>query len=251
MTPLESARKKPLLVRFFGFILFRLVPLALLIAIVYFAVQVGQAVTRRMGEQSVYEGRRDAYAQTATALAPDSQAAAKLEPLYSRRAEGQDFFTNTPQATSQTVDVVLATNTVVPSATAVPQVTDTPAATEAPAMSETPRPLPTLLMPGNVDPQIAPPTAIPTQVPTVDRRGQDILNILLLGNDGEITDDGSLRTDTMIILSVNRSAGTIAMLSLPRDLYVYMPGWTMQRLNVAYVHGESSGWTDGGFGLMR
>ena len=129
--------------------------------------------------------------------------------------------------------------------------TETPLPTETPAVSPTPRPLPTLMMPGNVDPQIAPPTAIPTQVPIVDRRGQDILNILLLGNDGELTDDGYIRTDTMIVVSINRSAGTVSMLSLPRDLYVYMPGWTMQRLNVAYIHGETSGWTDGGFGLMR
>lgn len=41
------------------------------------------------------------------------------------------------------------------------------------------------------------------------------------------------------------------MLTLPRDLYVYIPGWTMQRLNVAFTHGEQVGWTDGGFGLMR
>src|SRR5262249_37538097 len=74
---------------------------------------------------------------------------------------------------------------------------------------------------------------------------------LLIGNDGEITNDGYLRTDTMIIVSVNRTAGTVSMLSLPRDLYVYMPGWTMQRINVAWIHGQTSGWTDGGFGLLR
>jgi LCP family protein required for cell wall assembly len=77
------------------------------------------------------------------------------------------------------------------------------------------------------------------------------MNILLMGNDGELTDDGFIRTDTMIIVSINRDAGTVSMLSLPRDLLVYIPGWTMQRLNLAYIHGEAAGWTDGGFGLMR
>ena len=88
-------------------------------------------------------------------------------------------------------------------------------------------------------------------MPTLDRHGDDLLNILLLGNDGEITNDGFLRTDTMIVVSINRTAGTVAMLSLPRDLYVYIPGWTMQRLNLAYIHGQAGGWPGGGFGLLR
>src|SRR5690606_10452392 len=44
---------------------------------------------------------------------------------------------------------------------------------------------------------------------------------------------------------------SVAMLPLPRDLYVYIPGWTMQRLNLAYIHGEAVGWMNGGFGLLR
>lgn len=249
---MNSGKKRSPVARFFGFIAFRVIPALLIVGILYYGVQVAQAMSRRMAEQSAYEGRRAAYAQTATAIAapqeaePEAtEAAMKDRPGMARmRPSGQDFVTNTPQPSSETVNIEIpAVNTVPPSATPVP--------TETPAVTSTPRPLPTLLMPGNVDPQIVPPTAIPTQVPVVDRRGQDILNILLLGNDGEITNDGYIRTDTMIILSINRSAGTVAMLSLPRDLYVYMPGWTMQRLNVAYIHGETAGWTDGGFGLLR
>ena len=48
------------------------------------------------------------------------------------------------------------------------------------------------------------------------------MNILLLGNDGQITNDNFLRTDTMIIVSINQTAGTVALLSLPRDMYVYI-----------------------------
>jgi LCP family protein required for cell wall assembly len=77
------------------------------------------------------------------------------------------------------------------------------------------------------------------------------MNIVLLGHDGELTNDGFIRTDTMIVVSINRTTGTVSMLSLPRDLFVYIPGWTMQRINLAYVHGEAVGWTDGGFGLLR
>ncbi len=78
------------------------------------------------------------------------------------------------------------------------------------------------------------------------------MNIILLGSDGEVdpTDPG-YRTDTMIIVSINRSTSTVSMLPLPRDLFVFIPGWTMQRLNLAYQRGEIVGWTDGGFGLLR
>ncbi|GAB4570465.1 MAG: LCP family protein [Anaerolineae bacterium] len=97
-----------------------------------------------------------------------------------------------------------------------------------------------------------PVTAIPPQAPLPDRHGYDIMNIILLGSDGEVEPtDPSYRTDTMIIVSINRTTGTINMLPLPRDLFVFIPGWTMQRLNLAYQRGEIVGWTDGGFGLLR
>jgi LCP family protein required for cell wall assembly len=101
------------------------------------------------------------------------------------------------------------------------------------------------------DPGTVAGTAIPGPVDPLDRQGYDLMNILLLGNDNEITGDQIARTDTMIVVSINRTTGTVAMLTLPRDLYVYIPGWTMQRLNNAYVRGEAVGWTDGGFGLLR
>jgi LCP family protein required for cell wall assembly len=102
-----------------------------------------------------------------------------------------------------------------------------------------------------VDPNLVAATAVPTVVPTLDRHGYDLVNILLLGTDGELTGDNFDRTDTMIVVSINRSTNTVAMLSFPRDLFVYIPGWTMQRLNLAFTRGEQTGWTDGGFGLMR
>ncbi len=220
--------------------------LLLAIGILWSGAYVAQAVARYVSERAVITDRQDAYRGTATALAPDAAAlsARVVSAAYVRPARVSQFVTNTPPAPA----IEIATNT--PAATHTPVFTATSAAPTT-DVSATPRPLPTLLMPGNVAPQVAAPTAIPTQVPVVDRHGQDIVNILLIGNDGEITHDGFLRTDTMIVVSVNRSAGTVSMLSFPRDLFVYMPGWTMQRMNVAYIHGEASGWTDGGFGLLR
>lgn len=247
-------RRSSAMARIADFMVFRIVPAALLLGALYFGYRVVQDLTRRLDEERVVRERQAAYVQTATAIAPaqateepgDGAAAGKAQFRLLRLLPeaAQDFVTNTPVGAAAPEIILPPTNTAAPQATATPE-------PEVPQFTATPRPLPTLLMPANVDPKIIPPTAIPTQVPPVDRRGQDILNILLLGNDGEITNDGYIRTDTMIVLSINRSAGTVAMLSLPRDLYVYMPGWTMQRLNVAYIYGESAGWTDGGFGLLR
>ena len=78
------------------------------------------------------------------------------------------------------------------------------------------------------------------------------MNIILLGTDSEVEpNDPSYRTDTMIIHLDQPQPGAVAMLPLERDLFVFIPGWTMQRLNLAYQRGEVVGWTDGGFGLLR
>ncbi len=81
-----------------------------------------------------------------------------------------------------------------------------------------------------------PATAIPTAVPQY-ALPSGTTNVLLLGSDQPVGDGGVKRTDTMIILSINREAQTASMISLPRDLYVYIPGGTMNRLNTAVTLG--------------
>jgi LCP family protein required for cell wall assembly len=68
-------------------------------------------------------------------------------------------------------------------------------------------------------------------VPTFETP-QEITNVLLLGSDNPLGSD-SVRTDTMIIVSINHENQTASMISLPRDLYVYHPGKIMSRLNTA------------------
>ena len=98
-------------------------------------------------------------------------------------------------------------------------------------------------------PSEPPPTAIPSAAePIAVPKG--VTNILLLGSDIR-PDDPGYRTDTIIVVSVNRDEGTVNMLSLPRDLYVYIPGWTMNRINTADSHGSAVGWPGGGPGLVR
>ncbi|MBL8145446.1 MAG: LCP family protein [Anaerolineae bacterium] len=208
---------------------------ALLVALVLVATPL-QAVAR---EQAAYAAQQPSFAPTATAMAVEAQSPAPKRPAARKADPGPPeqilFPTNTPQ----------------PIATPPPDQIATPAPVGEALPQVTPPPLPTLFIYSGPDHSGAAPTAIPTAVPQLDRQGNDLMNILLVGNDGEITNDGSLRTDSMIIVSINRTAGTVSLLSLPRDLYVYVPSWTMQRLNTAWGYGESVGWTDGGFGLMR
>lgn len=90
---------------------------------------------------------------------------------------------------------------------------------------------------------------MPDAVPLVET-DYDVVNILLLGSDTTNPNNAG-RTDVMLIVSVNRTAGTVSMLSLPRDLYVYIPGWQMHRLNTAYGRGESTNGEGGGGQLLR
>jgi LCP family protein required for cell wall assembly len=78
----------------------------------------------------------------------------------------------------------------------------------------------------------------------------DILNIALLGIDLRPT-GGSYNTDTIMILTVNRTKKTAALISFPRDLYVYIPAYGMERINAAYGEGGILNYPGGRFGLFR
>lgn len=91
------------------------------------------------------------------------------------------------------------------------------------------------------------PDAVPEPMPMLDNAGYDIENYLLLGSDTTNPVNAG-RTDVMVIVAVNRSASSVAMLSIPRDLYVYIPGHEVYRINSAYGYGEHDG--TGGFELL-
>ena len=62
------------------------------------------------------------------------------------------------------------------------------------------------------------------------------MNILLLGSD-QRQGEGGYRTDTILLLTINPTDDTVHLTSFPRDTFVYIPGWTMQRLNTAQPRG--------------
>jgi polyisoprenyl-teichoic acid--peptidoglycan teichoic acid transferase len=65
------------------------------------------------------------------------------------------------------------------------------------------------------------------------------VNIMLLGSD-ERRNEGGFRTDTMLLVTINTVDQTVNITSFPRDLYVYIPGWTVQRMNTAHARGGFS-----------
>ena len=58
-------------------------------------------------------------------------------------------------------------------------------------------------------------------------------------------------SDTMILLSVDPITKTASMLSLPRDLWVNIPGFGYGRINEAYFNGEAYNLPGGGAELAR
>jgi len=76
------------------------------------------------------------------------------------------------------------------------------------------------------------------------------INIILLGSDKR-PDRSGWRTDVMILVSVDPDVPSLTMLSLPRDLWVYIPNWQWTRINLADSHGEQTGFPGGGPGLLK
>ncbi len=97
-----------------------------------------------------------------------------------------------------------------------------------------------------VPPLTPPPTEIPSPMPIIT--DEQTHTFLLLGIDrrGRV-----FRTDAIVLVAIRPYDGTVSVISFPRDLYVYVPSWTMERLNAAYAWGEYAGYPGGGRALMR
>jgi LCP family protein required for cell wall assembly len=89
-------------------------------------------------------------------------------------------------------------------------------------------------------------TAIPAAFPPLS--GMETVNFLLLGSDRRAL---SFRTDTLVVVSFRPRDQSVSLISIPRDLYVYIPGWKMQRINTAYQQGELSSYPGGGAQLLK
>ncbi len=79
--------------------------------------------------------------------------------------------------------------------------------------------------------------------------GQERVNILLLGIDLRCEEDGPTHTDSMMVLTIDPVGLSAAALSLPRDLWVEIPQFGVDRINQAYFKGEAFDYPGGGAAL--
>jgi polyisoprenyl-teichoic acid--peptidoglycan teichoic acid transferase len=137
-------------------------------------------------------------------------------------------------------------------ATGVPAVQAAPVATALiePTLTLLPTQIPpTATLP---QPSVTPiPTALPpTPTPPAPPAGGPI-TVLLLGTDERPGETGPARTDAIIIARIDPHSGRVALLSLPRDLWVEIPGYGYARLNAANVWGIIYNAPEGGLGLVQ
>jgi hypothetical protein len=90
-------------------------------------------------------------------------------------------------------------------------------------------------------PGITPPPGLmagPTPKPW---NGIERVTVLVMGLDYRETDvsDGPSRTDTMMLVSYDPVSQNVGILSIPRDLWVEIPGFGFDKINKAYFDAES------------
>lgn len=102
--------------------------------------------------------------------------------------------------------------------------------------------------------EVAPPPP-PVSIPESDLPpawdGASRINVLLIGLDYRDWEAGlgAPRSDTMIVLTIDPLSKTAGMLTIPRDMWVNIPGFGYSRINTAYSSGEGSRLPGGGPGL--
>jgi LCP family protein required for cell wall assembly len=93
-------------------------------------------------------------------------------------------------------------------------------------------------------------TAVPVVLGAtpVPWNGTDRVTILVMGLDYRDWEAGSSapRSDSMMLFTVDPVAHTAGMLSIPRDLWVEIPGFEHNRINTAYFLGQSYNLPGGG-----
>ncbi|MBI5934567.1 MAG: LCP family protein [Chloroflexi bacterium] len=103
----------------------------------------------------------------------------------------------------------------------------------------------------SVDPAATPQVAAPADVAAPTWDGGSRVNVLFIGVDARDWEAnvGAPRSDSMILFTIDPVTKTAGMLSIPRDMWVNIPGSGYGRINTAYSIGEGSKLPGGGPGL--
>jgi LCP family protein required for cell wall assembly len=135
-----------------------------------------------------------------------------------------------------------------PTPTFTPSLTATPTQTPTPTFTPTPFSLkaPALI---SVTSTLTDTTAVPTPVPVAEV-ASGAINVVVLGSDRR-PDWNDWHTDAVHIISIQPEVPAVTVLSIPRDLYVYIPDFWMSRINFADMYGEMYGYEGGGPALLQ
>ncbi|HSX46423.1 MAG TPA: LCP family protein [Patescibacteria group bacterium] len=89
------------------------------------------------------------------------------------------------------------------------------------------------------------------------QQSQGRVNILVIGNSADDPGHpGAQLTDSLMVISLSTTSKTGYILSIPRDLYVPIPGFSRAKINEAFQDGQNSsfvgpGYPNGGPGLLE
>ena len=105
---------------------------------------------------------------------------------------------------------------------------------------------------GSVPPGVTP-TAVRLEATPQPWDGKSRVTVLVMGLDYRdwVASDATPRSDTMMLITVDPITLQAGMLSIPRDLWVEIPGFTYNRINTAYMFGEAYNLPGGGPALAQ
>ncbi len=132
-------------------------------------------------------------------------------------------------------------------ATPTPEIVATATPTAGPTAIPTEPPPTATPAPPTATPE---PTETPMPSPTPGPKSlRDTDNYLVLGIDPR-PGDRAWRTDTIMVVAVDHEANQVGIFSIPRDLWVEIPGYGMGRINQADFQGETQKYPGGGPALV-
>jgi polyisoprenyl-teichoic acid--peptidoglycan teichoic acid transferase len=138
------------------------------------------------------------------------------------------------------------TRTSKPTRTPSPTITLTPSVTWTPLAEGRPTAVPIGILPTA---DISATYIIPTAVPRYPLPAE-AMTVLLLGSDRR-PDWEHWNVDAIHYVVIYPQIPSVTVLSIPRDLYVYLPGFYPSRINTADMVGTLNGYDGGGFGLLN
>ena len=98
---------------------------------------------------------------------------------------------------------------------------------------------------------LPPPITVPQSDLPPAWDGASRITVLIIGLDARDLDTSAPRSDTMILLTIDPLSKTAGILSIPRDMWVNIPGFGYSRINTAYSSGEGNKLPGGGPELAR